>query len=97
MSRNRVFDDLNYIIDAFTITKKSKKLSSKLQLLFSFTFMKINNLIYKLNKLFIYVIFTLYKVFNLFFIDEILYKITIYINEYTIKYVSKKNKFFTRK
>ena len=70
-----MFDDLNHVTDAFTIIKKSKKTSSKSKLLSSFIFMKINDLIYELSKLLIYVIFTLYKVFNLFFIDEILHKI----------------------
>ena len=97
MGRNRVFDDLNHVVDASTITKKSKKLSPKSQLLLFFTFMKINNLTHELNKLLIYVIFTLYKVFNLFFIDEILHKIAIYINEYATKHALKKNKFFARK
>ena len=59
--------------------------------------MKINDLIHEINQLFIYVIFTLYKIFNLFFIDEILHKIIEYINEYATKHVSKKNKSFVYK
>ena len=97
MNKNRVFNNLNYVINAFTITKKSKNFSSKSKFIFRFNLIKINNLIYKLNKLFIYVIFTLYKIFNLFFIDEILYKLIKYINKYTTKYALKKNKFFARK
>ena len=92
-----MFDNLNYVVDAFTITKKLKKFLSKSKLIFRFIFMKINNLVYELSKLFIYVVFTLYKVFNLFFIDEILHKLIEYINEYATKHVTKKNKLFVRK
>ena len=92
-----MFDDLNHVIDAFTITKKSKNCSSKSKLISFFTFIKIINLIHELDQLFIYVIFTSYNVFNLFFNDDILYKFTKYINEYATKYVSKKNKSFVRK
>ena len=70
-----MFDDLNYVANAFTITKKSKNSLLKSKLIFRFTFMKINNLIYNKNQLFTYVIFTLYKVFNLFFINKLLYKL----------------------
>ena len=59
--------------------------------------MKINDLIHERDKLFIDVIFTSYKVFDLFFNDVILQKIVEYINEYVAKYVSKKNKLFARK
>ena len=97
MNKNCVFNDLNHVVDAFTITKKSKNSSPKPKLISRFNSIKINNLIHELSKLFIYVIFTLYKIFNLFFIDEILYKLIKYINEYATKYASKKNKFFARK
>ena len=52
---------------------------------------------YKLNTLFIHVIFTSYNVFNLFFNDDILIKFVEYINEYAAKHVSEKNKLFARK
>ena len=97
MGRNRVFDDLDHVADASTTTKKSKNSSSKSKFIFRFNSMKINNLIHGLSKLFIYVIFTLYRVFNLFFTDEILHKLVEYINKYATKYASKKNKFFARK
>ena len=97
MNKNRMFNDLNHVVDAFTITKKSKKLSSKSKFISFFVFMKISDLIHEINQLFIHVIFTSYKVFNLFFIDKILHKMIEYINEYATKHVSKKNKFFARK
>ena len=92
-----MFDDLNHVIDASTIIKKSKTTSSKSKLLPSFILIKIHNLVYEQNKLFINVIFTLYKVFNLFFNNIILQKIVKNINEYATKHVSKKNKLFARK
>ena len=92
-----MFNDLNHVVDALTITKKSKNSSPKSKFISRFNSIKINNLIYELNKLFIYVISILYKVFNLFFIDEMLHKLIEYINKYATKYVSKKNKLFARK
>ena len=97
MNRNRVSDDLDHVVDAFTITKKSKNSSSKPKFIPRFNSMKINDLIHELSKLFIHVIFTSYRVFSLFFTDEILHKLVEYINEYATKYVSKKNKLFARK
>ena len=96
MSRNRVFDDLNHVADAPTTTKKSKNPSSKPKLISRFTLMKINDLIHELSKLSIDVTSTSYRVFNLFFIDEILHKLIKYINEYATKHASKEDKPFAR-
>ena len=97
MSRKRVFDDLNHVIDASTIIKKSKTTSSKPKSLSSFTLMKIHDLVHERDKLFINVIFTSYRVFSLFFNDTILQRIVENINEYAAKHASKKDKSFARK
>ena len=97
MSKNRVFDNLNHVVDAFTVTKKSKKSSPKSQLISPFNFMKINNLKHELNKLSVYVACTSYNVFNLFFNNEILQKIVEYINEYAKKHYSQNEKSYARK
>ena len=59
--------------------------------------MKINDLVHGLGKLPIYVAFTSYRVFSLFFTDEILHKLVEYINEYAAEYASKEDKLFARK
>ena len=96
MGRNRVSDDLDHVADAPTTTKKSKNPPPKPKPIPRFTFMKINDLIHGLDKLSIDVTSTPYRVFSLFFIDEILHKLTEYTNEYATKHASKENKPFAR-
>ena len=59
--------------------------------------MKINNLVHGLGKLPILVASTPYRVFCLFFSDEILHKITEYTNEYAAEHASNEDKPFARK
>ena len=59
--------------------------------------MKINNLVHELNKLPIHVAFTPYRVFNLFFTDDILHKMTEYTNEYAAEHAFIEDKPFARK
>ena len=75
MGRNRVSDDLDHVVDAPTVTKKSKNLSPKPKLIPRFSLMKIKDLIYGLSKLPTHVAFILYRIFSLFFTDEILHKL----------------------
>lgn len=71
MSRNRVFDDLNHVIDQFTIATSTKTILLSLKSMSSFNSIQIKkNLQYKLNKLLENVARTLYNIFNFFFIDE---------------------------
>ena len=59
--------------------------------------MKIDKLTHELNKLFNYVIETLYNVFNFFFNNDILQQIVEHINEYAKKHCSNKDKFEIKK
>ena len=88
MGRNRVFNDLDHVADAPTTTKTSKNPSPKPKPIPRFTSMKINNLVHDFGKLSIHMASTLYKVFSLFFIDEISHKLAEYINEYAAKHAT---------
>ena len=98
MDRNRVFNDLDHVVDAFTATKLRTKKSPPLpKPIPPFTPIKINKLMYGLGILPTHVVSTPYNVFSLFFNDDILTKFTEYTNEYAAKHVSEKDKPFARK
>ena len=82
MGRNRVSDDLDHVADAPTTTKKSKNPPPKPKPIPRFTPMKITDLVHGLGKLPTHVASTPYRVFSLFFTDEILHKLAQYTNEY---------------
>ena len=90
-------DDLDHVADAPTTTKKSKNPPPKPKPIPRFTPMKINNLVHGLGKLPTHVASTPYRVFSLFFTDEILHKLAEYTNEYAAKHASKEDKPFARK
>ena len=97
MNKNRVSDDLNHVVDAFTATKQSKTFSSKSQFISSFKLMKIIKLTHELGKLFAHIASTSYSIFSLFFNDDILQQIVEHINEYAKKHCSNEDKSFARK
>ena len=88
MGRNRVSDDLDHVADAPTTTKKSKNPPPKPKPIPRFTPMKISDLTHGLGKLPTHVASTPYRVFSLFFTDEILHKLAEYTNEYAAKHAS---------
>ena len=97
MGRNRVSDDLDHVADAPTTTKKSKNPPPKPKPIPPFNPMKITDLVHGLGKLPSHVASTPYRVFSLFFTDEILHKLAEYTNEYAAEYASKEDKPFARK